>query len=196
VNILVRSALLCAAMAAVACVPARAGNLLVNGGFDTGDFTGWTMGDPGDTYVGLSTSPGYPGFAPENGLYLAYFGTSGHQTTLSQTFTDLAGSLYKVTFYLEGGALQNGEINNFSASIDSTLLTNISQLNSLSYKEYTFTFMGTGSDTLEFSSENDNNYFGLDDVSVMSAAPEPSSVMLLGTGVVALMGLWVRRRLA
>jgi hypothetical protein len=177
------------------CVPARAGNLLNNGGFDTGDFSGWTMTNPGDTYVGLA-SPGYPGFAPENGLYLAYFGTSGHQTTLSQTFGDVAGTVYTLSFYVEGGALQNGEINTFDVTMDGTTLLNLSQLNKLSYDEYTYTFTGTGSDTVAFASQNDNNYFGLDDVSVSSVAPEPASWMLLATGAVALMVCWMRRRVA
>ncbi|MES2391131.1 MAG: PEP-CTERM sorting domain-containing protein, partial [Acidobacteriota bacterium] len=86
------------------------------------------------------------------------------------------------------------EINDFNVSSNGVPLLSLVGANLSSYSQYTFHFTGTGSDTLQFGGRNDNNYFALDDVSVQTALPEPSGVLLLGTGMVAMLGLWARRR--
>ena len=57
----------------------------------------------------------------------------------------------------------------------------------------------SGSDTLTFSFRDDPGYLALDNVSVTeqtsgTSVPEPSSLLLLGTGVLGLGGM-VRRKL-
>src|SRR5580658_579834 len=71
-----------------------------NGGFETGDFTDWTVS--GDTSLigvcSVSTCPG--GFAPYQGNYAAYFGPVGDTATISQEIPTVAGTQYTLDFFL------------------------------------------------------------------------------------------------
>ena len=86
-----------------------------------------------------------------------------------------------------------------SAFIDATIANGVKDLSNVTapFAPYTVAFTGTGSDVLTFSSEDLSNFLSLDDVSlatVPSAAPELSSLLLLGTGICGLAAV-VRRRL-
>lgn len=62
--------------------------------------------------------------------------------------------------------------------------------------EYSYQVTGTGSDTIEFAARDDPAWIAVDNVSVTPATttPEPSSLMLMGTGILALGGT-IRRKL-
>ena len=71
-----RKILIGAAFAAMMGLPgqASAANLIVNGSFETGDFTGWTLsGNTGVTGVTGS----FGGVDPEDGSFQAFFGPIG-----------------------------------------------------------------------------------------------------------------------
>ncbi|CAF1593401.1 unnamed protein product [Didymodactylos carnosus] len=73
-------------------------NLIVNGGFETGDITGWDYTDPyGVSYRGTATSMGY-----YTGAYSYTGGESYAVDFISQTFNVTIGAVYNVSYWLTG----------------------------------------------------------------------------------------------
>ena len=71
--------------------------LVQNGGFETGDFTGWTLS--GNTTY-MSVASGNSQFV-HSGTYGAAMGPSGSLGFLSQTLTTVAGQNYLLSFWLD-----------------------------------------------------------------------------------------------
>jgi len=175
----------------VASAPATfAQNLLTNGSFETSDFTGWTTGGNfEDTEVVSGAFYDYTG--AQDGNYYAVLGPVGSDGTLSQTLTDHAGAQYTVSFWF---ASVGDNPSDFSASWDGTpLLSLTNPATGSTWSQYTYSVTGTGSDTLTFAFRDDPAFMALDNVSATQNAPEPSSLLLLGTGVLGLGGI-VRRK--
>ncbi len=79
--------------------------IVVNSGFETGDFTGWTQfGDPSFTAVAPSSPGGLP---PHSGNFLAYFGPLS-DGGIMQTLTAPAG-MYSVDFWLAADGGDGGD---------------------------------------------------------------------------------------
>ncbi len=170
-------------------------NLVTNGSFETGDFTGWTTGGNfEDTEVVSGAFYDYTG--AQDGNFYAVLGPVGSDGTLSQTLTDHAGAQYTISFWF-GSVGDNPS--DFSASWDGTQLLSLTNPNTgAAWSQYTYQVTGTGSDTLTFAFRDDPGYMSLDNVSVTEnsgqSVPEPSSLLMLGTGVLGLGGV-VRRKL-
>jgi ABC-type oligopeptide transport system substrate-binding subunit len=186
----VKSRLACAVVAGASlaltafALPAQA-NLLVNGSFESGNFTGWAQsGNTGATTV---VGPGFDGFNPEDGNFQAALGPVGSDGHLSQTFSDTLGQSLLVSFWF---ASDGGTPNDFSATFDGGTLISGSNWASSSppYTHYTFVLLGNGSDTIEFSFRNDPSYLFLDNVSVteLTATPLPSTWTMLIAGFLGL----------
>jgi hypothetical protein len=176
----------------VASAPATFAQLINNGSFESGggSFTGWTTGGNfEDTQV--STGPFYDYTGAEDGNFYATLGPVGSDGTLSQTFADHAGAQYTVSFWF---ASVGDNPSDFSASWDNTpLLSLTNPATGSTWTQYTYQVTGTGSDTLTFAFRDDPGWMALDNVAVTQNAPEPSSLLLLGTGVLGLAGM-VRRK--
>lgn len=179
-----RRLLVLAAAAATVCAavaPAQA-NLLANGGFETGDLTGWTQA--GDTLFNQVFCGGV-GVAYQGAC--EFFAGPRTTSTLSQSFATLPGSNYVVTFALDlDGAIPS----NFSAVLNGTPLVSLTNPADAPYALYSYFVTATGTtSTLTFAFSDPNGFYRLDAVAV--DLPEPASAALVALG---LAGLYPGRR--
>jgi hypothetical protein len=183
-----------AALAVCAGFTGRAragGNLIVNGGFETGDFTGWTLGgNTAGTFVGPPFDGVGHAFSGEHAAVLGAIGTFG---TLSQTFTTVPGALYQLTLWGSNGGAPPNEV-----TITLNGLTAFAAIDDPvhDYVLHVFDFTATGTTyTLLFDYEHSTSgAFVIDDVAV-AAVPEPSTLTLLALCVGAVAARqWRKRR--
>ncbi len=140
-------------------------NLVTNGSFETGDFTGWTTGGNFvDTQVVSGVNYAYSG--AQDGNFYVTMGPVSSDGTLSQTLATTPGAQYTITFWF---ASVGDSPSDFSAYWNNTPLLSFSNPNTgANWTQYTFVVTATGSDTLLFSFRDDPGYMALDDVSVSS----------------------------
>lgn len=170
----------CVFMTLGAANSAHAANLVVNGEFETGDLTGWTQS--GDT-----SFTGVDDFNPNSGNYAFYAGPVFSLGFLSQALTTAVGQAYQFSYFLSND--DSSSDNYFETSLNGTTL--FSQvMPEMPYTQYSFNFVGTGSDTIAFGFYNPPSFFDLDDVEV-EAVPTPALLPgLIGLGVAA----WRKRK--
>lgn len=156
-------------------------DFLVNGGFETGSFSGWTLN--GNTDFNFVQS----GFS-HSGNYAAWFGEPGALGTLSQSFNTTPGGIYSLSFWFAGFG---DDPSAFIATANSVVLLDlINPEYDLDYQFYTFQFQAdTPRSTISFAFRDDFYYVNLDDVSIAfvgTAVPEPAALTAFGIGVVML----------
>jgi len=162
--------------------PAAATEFIVNGDFETGDFTGWTQfGAPGFTSVntasartgdfGASFSPNQPG-------------------GIQQSFVTLPGRSYTISLWLAHTLGTASLVNSFFLDFGGVNIAGFSGYGALPFTKLTFVKTATlPVSTLKLTfSDARPTVFRLDDVSV-TAIPEPATwaLMILGFGAVGVM---------
>ncbi|HEV2454881.1 MAG TPA: protease pro-enzyme activation domain-containing protein [Verrucomicrobiae bacterium] len=160
-------------------------SLVQNGGFETGDFSGWTFaGTPtlpaaiGVTYYNAVVYSGDYPRAVHSGNYGAFLGDT-NVATISQTLATTSGRDYLVSFWLDNTVSGGGQI--FEASWNGNNFYSVTNPPVFSWTNLQFLVAAAGNDTLEFGAANPPNYFGFDDVSVIPiASPALTSVIQKG----------------
>jgi len=200
---LAKKVLLILALTSLIPVSANADtNLIQNGGFETGDTTSWTqIGDwgPGFGVANMVAGNTY-GDNVNSGNYALWFGNSFDTAGVSQTFSDTQGTHYQFSFEMSqtGGRSYYGTNPIYPANVtlDGTTLSLAQgqpQQNG-TWTNFTFNFVGKGSDTIALSGYSGTGWLGVDNVNVhaTSAVPEAGewAMMLLGLPLVG----WVVRR--
>jgi hypothetical protein len=156
-------------------------NLITNGNFTTGDFTGWNLSiNPSDAgYVHLNGSAG--------GAWLGTY----NMGFLSQSFSTVAGATYQISFNLVNPGT-NGT--SFTASLDSNPFFSVSNV-AFPKTNFTFDAVASGTTTkLTFGFKNIPDYFTLGNVSVVPV-PEPETYVMMLMGLSFLGFLGYKRRL-
>jgi hypothetical protein len=180
----------------LAAGPLASANLIVNGGFEIGNFSGWSVTLGSDPVVGVAS------LAAHDGSYGAYFGSFYSIDSISQTYATVPGTLYQLSFWLRTDASRPPSeltLNGFQANFGgTTVFTNYpGPYSAFPYTQFTFSELAsTDLTTLTFNGweKTDYSFVHLDDVSVTAIVPEPGSALLLGLSLASLFLLSAKRR--
>lgn len=178
------------AMAAlVVSASAAHADLLTNGSFESGDFTGWTEGGNFE-FSQVATGPFYDYAGAQDGAFYGTFGPVGSDASLSQTFSDSPGATLTVSFWINA---VGDAPSDFAVLFNSETIVDAIDPSLNGWTMFSGTFTATGSDTIQLLVRDDPGYIAFDNFSVTEggAVPEPISIALFGAG---LAGLGATRR--
>jgi hypothetical protein len=152
-----------------------------NGGFETGDFSDWTMtGDALVNFVG--GAPDYYNYV-HTGAYAGIFGEPTNVAMLSQTLPTTPAQPYLISFWLDNPV--GGNPNEFEAAWNGVTLFAQTNMPKFLWTNMEFAVTATSAATsLEFSFQNKPDAFGLDDVSVTAIAPPAFATVAVTNGSV------------
>ena len=146
-------------------------SVVANGGFETGDFTDWTL--VGDTITGFGRRETVYDAVEDaaSGYTVVYSGSCGaflgddQLATLAQTLTTVAGQKYALSFWLDNP--ESGSVQRFLVNWSGTNLYNVTNPPAFAWTNLQFIVTAAGPNSLlEFGAENDPGYFGLDGIRV------------------------------
>jgi hypothetical protein len=162
-------------------------NIVANGGFETGDFTGWTS-------IGQTAFNGV--MCPGSGTVLeghceAFFGPIGTLGGIQQTLATAVGQVFTISFMFQG---DGGVPGFFEADFGGQTL--VSQTNGVAgVQAFSFSATATAANTvLKFQFRDDPGFMLLDNVQVNAAIPEPASLALAGIALAGLAASRARKR--
>jgi hypothetical protein len=194
---------------------AVAGNVVVNCGFEGGTYSstiggntnnsvpnGWTPNAGFDLHPGFNFVTNSPTLV-HSGSFALSIGNFDNEPapSLSQTLTDVATATYSGSiFVLYGGAGTTDTNVFFDVQINGSNVLALNNTAPGTYTEYTFSFTGTGSDTLTLTGNTSPSEWYVDDVVVTGALAVPAPLIGLGLpaflivgGVFLLLGILKRR---
>jgi hypothetical protein len=152
--------------------------ILQNGGFEFGDFTGWTTsGNFG--FCSVTTNQSYI----VAGFYGGQFGPVGTPGYISQVVSTVPGQTYQLAFRLN---LPSGQTNTqFSVSWNGETLTDVTNPAPTGWKSHGF-FMTqtTTNSTLQFGFRDDSSYMGIDEIAIWAVSPPVIQSITKTAGVV------------
>ncbi len=162
-------------------------SLVQNGGFENGDFSQWVFnGDYVDsTGAFLNGAIGINTFADGSGTNYVHsgafggsFGEPNQPAYISQTLPTVPGQSYLLSFWLNNiGATPPSQLLvnwNTNSATTNTIFNQINVPEIDNWSNYLFVVTATTANTaLQFGLQNDNGYFGLDDIAVLPA-PAPT----------------------
>ena len=162
---------------------ARATNLVVNGSFETGDFSAWLAGG---NFSYMSVGSG----GAQDGNYYVSFGPIGSEGTLSQTLATNNGASYDISWWLQGDGSAPSDL---SIYWNGNSVSYTSPVPSQGWTNYSVGVTGIGSDVLAIGFRNDPAFDQFDNISVtQTSVPDGgTTAALLGS---ALLGLVALRR--
>lgn len=158
---------------------------ITNGGFETGDLSGWTLS-------GETTFLGVLPLVENTGTYGAYAGPQNALGFLSQSFAAPAGQTLDLSLFLNSS---DNTANRFEVIWNGTVIDDRTNIPADLYTRYSYVVSSAGTNTFTLGFLNPSTFFYLDDVSAAAATsvgvPEPATLALLGT---AALGMAVLRR--
>lgn len=174
---------------ALLIVPLAHANIVVNGGFEAGDLSGWTVSG---SLIAADNVLDLPYYHPKEGNWWADFGTVPPTVgSLSQTLPTLAGQNYQVSFWLKYDGDPNAY---FKARWNGTPLLALGPGAAFDYTKFEFNVSATGSGTLlDFQANNESGDWLLDNVT--AAVPEPQTWLMGLFTTVGLGGFFARKYL-
>ena len=167
-------------------------NLVTNGDFETGNFTGWTKsGNPGlsDVIANSVTS---------NHTFLWRSGATNSPAYISQNLATSAGNTYDLSFdVFNSVTLPTSTFEVWFNGIEIYQFTG--QAHNWSHLSFTGLAATGASTELKFGARNDPSFTRTDNIalelaSVPTPVPEPGSMALLAAALVAATGASLRRR--
>ena len=171
--------------AVLAVVLAQSGGQLVqNGGFETGSFSAWSQAG---NFAGCSVSTSSP--YVHSGAYGALLGSVGSLGYLSQSLPTVPGQVYVLSLWLDSA--DGLGPNEFQVTWNGTTLFDQTNLAATGWTNLQFIVTASGNNTLlQLGFRDDQSFLGLDDIQVtpLVSADGPPIIVNQPANQVALVG--------